>query len=284
MICSTRCADSTLVRARLHRFSSAQADGGRRVLFLHGSAGAGNLWRTQVRAFEQRYGVATPDLIGYGRAAPWPAGQPFSIADEVQRLEKLLCGHELPFHLVGYSYGGAVALSLALANPRSIASLTLIEPVVFQVLRYANETSAYEEASERRREFATELGQQRTKTALRLFLGYWTGPGSWERLPESAQRDMLASADKALLDWTAAFDLDPGLEALGKFPVPSLLIHGGLSPLSTQRITAVLKELLPLAHLVKFSGAGHTLPLTHARELTDLLESHFASNDGLLHA
>jgi hypothetical protein len=38
--------------------------------------------------------------------------------------------------------------------------------------------------------------------------------------------------------------------------------------------------MLPSARLAEISSAGHMLPLTHGRELTDLLDAHFASNDG----
>ena len=95
----------------------AESGTGETVLLLHGSAASGALWRQPMAALQLLYRVVAPDLIGYGKSAPWPKGKPYSLDAETRALVPLLpcCG--APYHLVGHSYGGVVALALALANP-----------------------------------------------------------------------------------------------------------------------------------------------------------------------
>src|SRR5206468_11485635 len=57
---------------------------------------------------------------------------PVTLADEAALLGEQLEAAEGPIHLVGHSYGGAVAFKMATSEPWAsrIRSLTLIEPVL----------------------------------------------------------------------------------------------------------------------------------------------------------
>src|SRR3546814_8229080 len=76
-----------------------------------------------------------PDLRGYGATEGWSGRAPMRLADEAALVRALAEEAGEPVHLVGHSYGGAVALMAALHFPEAIASLTLIEPVAFFLLR-----------------------------------------------------------------------------------------------------------------------------------------------------
>src|SRR5512138_3457520 len=98
------------------------------VILLHCSGSSGAQWRTLASTLEARHLVAAPDLIGYGSAAPWTGRAPFSLAQEAGPILSLIGTLGEPVHLVGHSYGGAVALHIALTRPELVRSLTLIEP------------------------------------------------------------------------------------------------------------------------------------------------------------
>jgi pimeloyl-ACP methyl ester carboxylesterase len=67
------------------------------------------------------------DLRGHGLTERPPTG--YGLADSVADLTALLDALDLhrPLHLVGSSYGGAVALAFALAHPQRVAGIALVE-------------------------------------------------------------------------------------------------------------------------------------------------------------
>ena len=102
------------------------------VICIHGSAQGSQIggdihFATQLALAERGYQLLVPDRPGHGRS---PAnGQPDDaeldgawVADDL--LAKLPGGA----HLVGHSFGAAVALAAAARQPRAVRSLTLIEP------------------------------------------------------------------------------------------------------------------------------------------------------------
>ena len=155
------------------------------VLLLHGSAGGGALWRQTVAELQPLYRCLAPDLIGYGAPMAWPQGEPFTLDAERLALEPLLNCCAGTFHLVGYSYGGVVALQLALANPARVRTLTLIEPVYFNVLRDAAREPAFLRFQRLKQEFIGALAHGDPAAAMRPVvidrLCYAkTGDGDWK--------------------------------------------------------------------------------------------------------
>jgi pimeloyl-ACP methyl ester carboxylesterase len=88
-----------------------------RVVLLHSALGDSRLWRRQVEALSPDHEVIAPDLPGWG-TEPLPE-LPFSFVERVAA--------HLPAALVGNSFGGAVALRTALANPGRVPRLVLID-------------------------------------------------------------------------------------------------------------------------------------------------------------
>ena len=98
------------------RSAMLAAGTGAPVLLLHGSASAGIMWVPVIDGLKSRFRVIAPDLIGYGRTDSWPDGHGFTVDDELRLVEPLLAHAPAPVHVVGHSFGGVVALHLALAN------------------------------------------------------------------------------------------------------------------------------------------------------------------------
>jgi len=103
---------------------------GPRVVMVHGSAqgseiGGDRHFSTQKRLGDRGWQVIVPDRPGHGRS-PDPGRPDDAKADGALVAELLEDGA----HLVGHSFGGAVALAAAAQRPGAVRSLTLIEPAM----------------------------------------------------------------------------------------------------------------------------------------------------------
>ncbi|MGO8953677.1 MAG: alpha/beta fold hydrolase [Rhodomicrobium sp.] len=248
-----------------------EAGQGQTVLLLHGSTGNGTMWRSTMDALRPAFRSIAPDLIGYGRSQAWPPDVLFDLDAEARALQTLLpsCGAE--YHLVGYSYGGAVALHIALADPGRVLSLTLIEPVFFAALRYTGESGAYGTLRNEYDRFAATMADGKREAAMEQFVDFWNGSGAWARLRPAVRDSMLGMADKAVLDWEASFAADPGPDRLAALGPLTLLVRGDGCPEPMQRLVEALHALMPESERAVVQGANHLLPLTHSAELTGLI-------------
>jgi len=250
-----------------------EAGDGETILLLHGSAATGAMWRGLMAVLQLLYRVVAPDLIGYGKSAAWPADTAFGLDDETRAIAPLLPGCGDSYHLVGYSYGGAVALSLALANPARVRTLTLIEPVFVAALRSGGDQAAFDQFSRIGDDFRATVAHD-PAGAMELFLAFWIGEGAWARLPAAAQADMLQLAAKIGLDWQAVFAADPDPRRLGVLGERTLLVRGDQSPAPMLRLVDTLHRLMPGSTHAIVPEAGHLLPVTHGAALTDALLAH----------
>ncbi|MHA6344710.1 alpha/beta fold hydrolase [Roseivivax sp. CAU 1761] len=250
-------------------------DGPDPALFLHCALAHGGLWRGVAERLGDRLAVAAPDMPGHGRSAPWDGGD---LHDQVTALaaSALRPGD----HLVGHSFGGTVALRLALgAGPRP-ASLTLVEPVLFAAARAAEpEVFDAQEAAFRPVWEAAAAGD--LERAARDFTALWGDPGApWEAL-DAARRQALAAgmptvaATRDVLHADAKGLLAPG--GLERLDLPVLLIRGADSPPVVAAIHRALLARLPAAREVVVPGAGHMVPLTHAGAVAAAIAEQLAA-------
>ena len=97
------------------------------VLLVHGFALDGRAWQPQIAEFERDHRVVTVDLPGFG---PRPAKEGPGTSDARAALDVLDALGIDRAHVVGHSLGGAVAFDLALAFPRRLMSLTLVDALL----------------------------------------------------------------------------------------------------------------------------------------------------------
>jgi pimeloyl-ACP methyl ester carboxylesterase len=244
------------------------------VVLLHSSGASGAQWRALAGQLGERYHVFAPDLYGYGAAAPWPGRGVFTLAHEAQAVYALLDQIGEPAHLVGHSYGGAVALHVARLHAQRLRSLTLIEPVAFHLLRDRAEIVAVADGVARAVACGDYLG------GCAAFVEYWSGPGSWDAIPADKRAAMAARLPKVALDFHATLHEPARLADFYTMAVPTLLLRGALSPLPTRRICELLAQALPDARLVTLNDAGHMAPLTHASQVNAFIAAHLNSKGG----
>ncbi|TXC97382.1 alpha/beta hydrolase [Streptomyces sp. ISID311] len=100
---------------------------GPRVVLVHGGTPQGGAAAfTAQSPLARRWHLVLPDRPGHGAT---PAAGPHEDFDQDADLLAPLLGEGA--HLVGHSYGGLVALGMAVRQPGQVRSLTLIEPPAF---------------------------------------------------------------------------------------------------------------------------------------------------------
>jgi lipase len=98
------------------------------ILAIHGLTGHGRRWEPLADRHLAEFAIAAPDLLGHGRSS-WAA--PWTIDANVAALAAVLDADSAgPVTVVGHSFGGAIALSLAETRPDLVAALVLLDPAV----------------------------------------------------------------------------------------------------------------------------------------------------------
>ena len=113
-----------------------------RVIALHCSGAGAGQWHSLGETLGQGYELLAPEHYGCESTGHWTGERAFTLADEAERSIALIDESSEKVHLVGHSYGGGVALNIALSRPGKIATMTLYEPTAFHLLRQMGEPGA----------------------------------------------------------------------------------------------------------------------------------------------
>ena len=234
------------------------------VICLHSSASSGRQWDAVVAALSPAHAVVAPALLGYDVRTPWPVEQGVTLDDEAAALEPMLDAAGGAVHLLGHSYGGAVALQLALRRPDAVASLTLYEPVRFALLfGHPVVAAAGDDIVRVGRGIGTLTRAGHTHAAAARFVDYWSGDGAWQALSKSRQDAIAARMTKVRAEFEALFADAVPASAYEALRMPVRVLRGDASPEPARAVAARLSGLLPLATLVTLRGGGHMQPVTH---------------------
>jgi pimeloyl-ACP methyl ester carboxylesterase len=246
---------------------------GEPVVLLHSSASSSGQWRGLAEALSPRYHVVAPDLYGYGATERWAGERPFLLESEAEIVLALLERLDHRAHLVGHSYGGAVALRAAAVRRDLFSSLTLIEPAAFHLLR-GIDTVALGEIVQVAGIVASALERGAYVAGFDHFYDYWSGVGASQRIPVHKHRAMGAHLVKIGLEFHAVLNEETRLEDLRELSVPTLILRGTASPLPTRRICQLLEPILPHAEGRTIAGAGHMAPITHPEQVNAAICAH----------
>jgi len=250
---------------------------GEPVVLLHSSGSSGAQWRALAERLGERYRVIAPDLYGFGGTAHWPGRRPFHLECEAEIVLALLGRIDRRAHLVGHSYGGAVALHVAGLRRDLLRSLTLIEPVAFHLLR-ETDASALAEITQVAESVARATVRGEYLAGFERFVDYWNGPDAWAEVPADKRQAMAARLPTIALDFHATLNEPTRLQDFRLMTVPTLLMHGTSSPWPTRRICDLLERILPEARLETIGGAGHMAPVTHRDQVNAMIIAQIDSN------
>ena len=247
-----------------------EAGTGPTVLCLHSNASHSGQWRGLMDRLSDRFHVVAVDSYGAGKSPEWPSDREITLADEVELIEPLLASAPEGVHLVGHSYGAAIALKAALMHPTRVRSLALYEPTIFALVdRDTPRPNATEGIQQAVRDAAACLDRDDPEGAARAFIDFWMGEGSFDRTPVE-RRGPIVEACRNVRRWAFALMNEPAtLEEFRGLAVPVLYMVGERSPESSRSVARRLAAVLPDVRSVELAGLGHMGPVTHPQRVSE---------------
>jgi len=245
------------------------------AIALHCSGSSAAQWRLLGEMLGEGFELVAPEHYDSGNAPAWGNDHAFTLADEAARTIALIDSTNRKVHLVGHSYGGGVALHVALYRADRIASLTLYEPSAFYLLKQlANGGKPFAEIKAVADSVAFSVITGDRPSGARDFVDYWGGGGTWDALRPSHQQTLIRWLPKVTLEFTALLNEPTSLSAFMDFGAPVLIVRGEHAPAPTRLISDTLPSAFPVARLAVVAGAGHMGPLTHGAEVNALIVQH----------
>ena len=251
-----------------------EAGSGPAVVCLHSNASTSGQWRALRDLLADRFHVFLVDGYGAGKSPDWDGPRDIRLDDEVALLSSVIERAGDRFHLVGHSYGGAVAVKLALACPGRVRSLCLYEPTLFHLVA-SGEPGASPVAGiwHAASDAAQAVRRGDNDAAAERFIDFWMGAGSWAATPAARKPAIAASMRNAAAWRDALFGEDATAESIARIDFPTLLLHGDRSPPSALAVVDALARLVPGIVVSPLPGLGHMGPVTDAALVNAQIES-----------
>ncbi|HEY0672556.1 MAG TPA: alpha/beta hydrolase [Longimicrobiales bacterium] len=231
---------------------------GEPVLLIHGSIFADVFSPMLNDPVFRGYRLITYNRRGFAGSSRVQA--PFTIEqqaiDAIAVLDRLQVGRA---HIVGASYGGAIALELARRYPHRVRTLTLMEAAV-PALGTVDPQMMQEVTA------AYGLYQQGDARGAVIRFVNLVVPGGWEAISTAGATAM---QEQAVADAATFFEVELPALQLWKFSaqdaaqltVPTLVMVGGESTTAQRATHKALLEAIPDAEEVVIFGAGHELQM-----------------------
>jgi 2-hydroxymuconate-semialdehyde hydrolase len=244
------------------------------VLLIHGSGpgvtGWAN-WRLTIPALAQRFRVLAPDMVGFGyteRAADVQYNMETWVSHIIGFMDAL--GIERA-HVVGNSFGGGLALALAIRAPQRVERLVLMGSagVSFPITEgldrvwgytpsLANMRGMLDVFAFNRNLLNEDLARMRYEASIRP--GFQEAFARMFPAPRQRSVDGLASPE-------------PAIRAL---PHQTMIVHGREDKVIPLASSYKLFDLIPRAQLHVFGECGHWTQIEHAERFNRMVGEFFA--------
>ena len=244
------------------------------VLFIHGSGpgvSAWANWRLALPELARNYRVIAPDMVGFG-FTDRPEGVAYDVATWVKQAVGLLDALGLDkAHIVGNSFGGAIALAMAIQHPERVGRLVLMGSVgvPFPISDGLDAVWGYQPSLENMKKLLDifaysrelvndELAELRYRASIRP--GFQESFSAMFPAPRQRWVDAMTSAEA-------------DIRAL---PHETLIIHGRDDKVIPLSNSLTLLQWIERSQLHVFSRCGHWVQIEHAARFARLLNDFFA--------
>jgi esterase len=236
------------------------------ILCIHGTSSSAMVWGTAVEELARLGRVIVYDRRGCSRSQrpqPYLTTTVCEHADDAAALLEVLAA--IPAIVIGRSYGGEVAIDLALRYPERVRALVLLEAAILSLSSDAQRWA--EEVNDSVRSAAATRG---VEAVAEVFLRRVLGDATWEQFPEAAKR-MFTDNSPAILAEFAGGGLQVDPATLARIQQPALLVAAADSPNAFRQVTDAMAAAIPNARTV-LVGGGHLVNPAEPAVLTFIQE------------
>jgi pimeloyl-ACP methyl ester carboxylesterase len=232
-----------------------EAGKGDPVVLIHGS-GPGVTsyanWRLVLPALAENFRVVAPDMVGFGFSER-PANIEYGVQTWADQVIGLMDTLELPkAHLVGNSFGGAIALRIAAQHPDRVGKLVLMGSmgVPFPITEGLERVWGYEPSFENMRRVLDVFAYSRELVNDELAEVRYRGS-----IQPGFQESFAAMFPAPRQRWVEAMCTPE--DDIRRLPHRTLIVHGREDQVIPVQTSLRLMELIDNADLSVFSHCGH---------------------------
>jgi pimeloyl-ACP methyl ester carboxylesterase len=232
-----------------------EAGKGDPVVLIHGS-GPGVTsyanWRLVLPALAEDFRVLAPDMVGFGFSER-PANIKYGVQTWADQVVGLMDTLELPTaHLVGNSFGGAIALRIATQHPDRVGKLVLMGSmgVPFPITEGLERVWGYEPSFENMRKVLDVFAYSRDLVNDELAEVRYRGS-----IQPGFQESFAAMFPAPRQRWVEAMCTPE--DDIRRLPHRTLIVHGREDQVIPVQTSLRLMELIDNADLSVFSHCGH---------------------------
>jgi pimeloyl-ACP methyl ester carboxylesterase len=243
------------------------------VVLVPGSCSTGAAWRPIIAACNGKFRCATTSLLGYGRTAERRTESDPAISHEAEVVESVIRRAGGAVHLIGHSFGGLVALAVALRRQVPLASLAIVEAPAAELLRDRGELEHYRAFRNMTDAYFADVARGNA-VAIAGMIDFYGGAGTFASWPQRVRDYAVETTPVNILDWASAYGFPLSADSLAAIDLPVCVIRGGASHAAVQRANALLGDCLNGAALATIDGAAHFMIATHADAVARLIAGH----------
>ncbi|PHF05199.1 2-succinyl-6-hydroxy-2,4-cyclohexadiene-1-carboxylate synthase [Bacillus wiedmannii] len=233
---------------------------GEPLLLLHGFTGSMETWRSFVPSWSEQFQVILVDIVGHGKTESPEDVTHYDIRNVALQMKELLDYlHIERAHILGYSMGGRLAITMACLYPEYVHSL---------LLENCTAGLKSEDEREERREKDERLADKIEREGINSFVTMWENIPLFEtqkllaqNVQEAVRKERLANNPKGIAN--SLRGMGTGAQPswwneLQNLKIPVLLINGEHDE-KFFRILKNIEKCVSDAKFVKIDGAGHAI-------------------------